>query len=174
MVRPLWDETWFEMAKPLVERGTCLRRNYAAIIVAPGNVLVSSGYTGAPRGTPNCIDLGKCVREEMKIPSGQNYEKCRSVHGEQNAIINANKVGSRSVAGCKMYIYGTDRKGNLPEICEPCMMCWRVIINAELEEVITLSKAGIKVYSVAERIKMLNEHPEIEFDAGYGTQKKSQ
>jgi len=137
--RPTWDETWFGMAKELVKRGTCLRRNYSALIVTPDNNLISSGYTGAPRGTPNCIDIGECYRNKMNIPSGRNYEKCRSVHAEQNAVINASRKGSTSIAGCNMYVYGEDAQTGMMVKSAPCLMCKRVIINAGIKKVFTLN-----------------------------------
>ena len=79
---------YLDMAQVALERGTCLRRNFGAVIVK-NDVIVSTGYTGAPRGRANCIDIGTCVRQKMGIPRGERYEFCRSVHAEANAIIAA-------------------------------------------------------------------------------------
>ena len=79
---------YLDMAQVALERGTCLRRNFGAVIVK-NDVIVSTGYTGAPRGRANCIDIGTCIRQKMGIPRGERYEFCRSVHAEANAIIAA-------------------------------------------------------------------------------------
>lgn len=86
--------------------------------------MVSQGYNGSPRGTPNCIDLGTCKRQEEKIPSGQMLEKCRAVHAEQNAIINAGSQG-KSVKGDILYC-----------TTYPCTICAGMIKNAGITEVI--------------------------------------
>lgn len=98
MKRPDKIDHYFNSAKVVAERSTCLRRRIGAIIVING-VQVSSGYVGSPRGTKHCMDSGKCLRVELKIPSGERYELCRSVHAEQNAIINAARVGLNIVGG---------------------------------------------------------------------------
>ena len=85
---------YLDIAEAILERGTCLRRNYGAIIVN-NDEIISTGYTGAPRGRKNCIDLNYCAREKLNIPRGERYELCRSVHAEANAIISA----SRGVLG---------------------------------------------------------------------------
>lgn len=63
---------YLDMAQVALERGTCLRRNFGAVIVK-NDVIVSTGYTGAPRGRANCIDIGTCVRQKMGIPRGERY-----------------------------------------------------------------------------------------------------
>ena len=87
---------YLDIAQTVAERGTCLRRCFGAIIVKNDSI-ISTGYNGAPRGRKNCSDLGCCRREELKIPRGERYELCRSVHAEANAIIAAsreNMIGS--------------------------------------------------------------------------------
>ena len=71
------DDYYLDIADAVANRSTCLRRKYGAIIVR-NDEIISTGYNGAPRGRRNCIDLGHCTREEMKIPSGERYELCRS------------------------------------------------------------------------------------------------
>lgn len=136
--RPSKDEYYLNIAKAVAKRGTCLRRNYGAVIVK-NDEIVSTGYTGAPRGRFNCNEIGRCVRMEKGIPSGQRYEMCRSVHAEQNAIIS----GSRDkMIGAVLYLYGWDVEHD----CEkkdpvPCSLCERMIINAGIVEVIALNPA---------------------------------
>ena len=79
---------YLDIAQTVTERGTCLRRKFGAIIVKD-DVIISTGYAGAPRGRQNCCDLGYCLRDKMNIPRGERYELCRSVHAEANAIIAA-------------------------------------------------------------------------------------
>ena len=82
---------YLDIAETVLERGTCLRRNFGAIIVK-NDQIVSTGYVGAPRGRENCCDLGYCTRAKLNIPRGQRYELCRSVHAEANAIIHASRT----------------------------------------------------------------------------------
>ena len=80
------ENYYLDIAETVLERATCLRRVYGAIIVK-NDEIISTGYNGAPRGRVNCSQLGYCNREQLNIPSGQRYELCRSVHAEMNAII---------------------------------------------------------------------------------------
>lgn len=124
---------YLDMADVARERGTCLRRNYGAVIVK-NDVIVSTGYVGAPRGRANCIDLGTCIREQMKIPRGERYEFCRSVHAEANAIIHASR---EQMLGATLYLVGRDAKTNeLIGDANSCTMCKRMIINAGIDKVI--------------------------------------
>jgi len=156
--RPSFDELYLGIARSLAERGTCLRRNFGAVITSEDNILLSTGYCGAPRGTPNCSDIGKCYRQEKNVPSGQNYELCRSVHAEANAVINAARQGTKILGG-KIYLCGIDAQtGELSGIA-PCMMCKRVIINAGLTEVIIQRKDGIEKINVADWVEEANRDP---------------
>ena len=87
---------YLDIAETVVARGTCLRRNFGAIIVK-NDEIISTGYVGAPRGRQNCCDLGYCTREKMNVPRGERYELCRSVHAEANAIISAGESTSSSL-----------------------------------------------------------------------------
>lgn len=123
---------YLDLAESVAQRGTCLRRNYGAVIVKNDEV-ISTGYVGAPRGRKNCTDLGKCIREEMKVPRGERYELCRSVHAEANAIISASRD---KMIGSAIYLAGTDAKtGEYIANSNSCSMCKRQIINAGIEKV---------------------------------------
>lgn len=127
------ENYYLDIAETVAERGTCLRRNFGAIIVNEDQI-VSTGYTGAPRGLRNCIDSGVCVRENMNVPRGERYELCRSVHAEANAIISADRV---KMLGGTLYLVGkTLKSGELVENASPCSMCKRLIINAGIHRVI--------------------------------------
>jgi dCMP deaminase len=124
---------YLDIARSVLERGTCLRRNYGAIIVK-NDEIISTGYSGAPRGRKNCSDMGYCLREKMNIPRGQNYEKCRSVHAEANCIISASR---RDMIGGNLYLVGKDMKTNeLVKNANSCTMCKRLILNSGIEKVI--------------------------------------
>lgn len=124
---------YLNIAETVLERSTCLRRQYGAIIVKHDEI-ISTGYNGAPRGRRNCVDLGRCTREELKVPSGQRYELCRSVHAEANAIISASR---NDMIGATLYLVGHDATtGALLTDTTSCSMCRRTIINAGIEKVI--------------------------------------
>ena len=127
------ENYYLDIAETVLERGTCLRRNYGAIIVN-NDQIVSTGYVGAPRGRKNCIDLGHCVREANNVPRGERYELCRSVHAEANAIISAPRD---KMIGATLYLAGRDAKtGELVANANSCSMCKRMIINAGIKTVI--------------------------------------
>ena len=124
---------YLDIADSVLERTTCLSRKYGAIIVR-NDEIISTGYNGAPRGRRNCSDLGRCTRETLRIPSGERYELCRSVHAEANAIISASR---RDMIGASIYLVGRDaRTGELLHDAMSCSMCKRQIINAGIDRVI--------------------------------------
>ncbi len=124
---------YLDIAQTVAERGTCLRRNYGAIIVK-NDEIISTGYVGAPRGRANCSDLGRCIRQELKIPRGERYEMCRSVHAEANAIISASR---RDMLGSTMYLVGMEKEsGEIVSNSCCCSMCKRMVINAGIREVV--------------------------------------
>ncbi len=140
MPRPSKTDYYLNIAKEVTQRGTCLRRNHGAVIVKDDQI-ISTGYTGAPRGSKNCCDTGKCIREELHIPSGERYELCRSVHAEQNAVINAARAGV-SVTGGTIYLYSENVKDGTINDAKPCKMCKRVMINAGLKSIVARTKEG--------------------------------
>ena len=127
------ENYYLDIAETVLERATCLRRVYGAIIVK-NDEIISTGYNGAPRGRANCVDMGYCSREAMKVPRGERYELCRSVHAEANAIISASR---RDMVGGTIYLVGRDaRTGELLADATSCLMCRRMVINAGLEKVV--------------------------------------
>lgn len=124
---------YLDIAETVLERGTCLRRNYGSIIVK-NDEIISTGYTGAPRGRKNCMDLNSCIREKLNVPRGTHYELCRSVHSEANAIISASR---RDMIGATLYLVGKDAKTRAyVENANSCSMCKRLIINSGIVKVI--------------------------------------
>ena len=124
---------YLDIAQTVSERSTCLRKRYGAIIVK-NDVIISTGYNGAPRGRKNCTDIGRCIREELGVPSGERYELCRSVHAEANAIISAARS---EVLGATLYMVCRDPKtGELIPGSTSCAMCQRLIINAGIARLV--------------------------------------
>ena len=127
------ENYYLDIADAVLERSTCLRRKYGAIIVR-NDEIISTGYNGAPRGRKNCSDIGRCAREELHIPSGQRYELCRSVHAEANAIISASR---RDMIGATLYLVGRDGVTNaLLTDAMSCAMCKKMIIKSGIQKVV--------------------------------------
>lgn len=124
---------YLDIAETVLKRGTCLRNNYGSVIVKNDSI-ISTGYTGAPRQRQNCIDLGTCRRKVKGTASGTGYEWCRSVHSEQNAIINASR---EEMIDSTLYLVGIKREtGDYVTDNEPCTLCKRMIINAGIKTVV--------------------------------------
>jgi dCMP deaminase len=120
-IRPSWEDYFMGIAVLVAQRSTCTRRAVGAIIVKDKRIL-STGYNGAPSGAQHCLDIG-CLREELKVPSGERHELCRGIHAEQNAIIQAALHGV-SVNGATLFCT------NLP-----CSICTKMIINAGIKKI---------------------------------------
>ena len=153
---------YLDIAQTVLKRSTCLRKRYGAIIVK-NDVIVSTGYNGAPRGRDNCIELGYCVREQMNIPRGERYELCRALHAEQNAIINASRD---QMLGATLYLVGEDSQTGelLTDVCS-CAMCKRMIINAGIEEV--LIRTSPTQYQTVDVRKWVREDDSLSGKFGY-------
>ncbi len=122
---------YLDIAETVIERGTCLRRNFGAVIVN-NDEIISTGYVGAPRGRKNCCDLKYCMREKLQIPRGERYEMCRSVHAEQNAIISAAR--NKMLGGTLFLVGKSYSDGSYVENSNPCALCKRMIINSGLKD----------------------------------------
>ena len=133
MVRRDKINYYLDLAEVVSQRGTCLRRNYGAVIVKNDEV-ISTGYVGAPRGRKNCSDTGVCIRQKMQVPRGERYELCRSVHAEANAIICASR---EQMIGATLYLVGKEMSnGEYVQNTSSCAMCKRMVINAGIDKVI--------------------------------------
>ena len=142
---------YLDIAQTVSERSTCIRRRFGAIIVK-NDVIIATGYNGAPRGRLNCSDIESCVREEMNVPRGERYELCRAVHAEANAIIAASR---EQMQGATMYMCCTDPwpKDVVGSICS-CAMCKRLIINAGIKEVVAREdKENYTIYQVSDWVR---------------------
>ncbi len=120
--RPGWDEYFMDIVSLVAKRSTCLRRSVGAVLVRDRRVL-ATGYNGAPSGVRHCLDVG-CLREKMKVPSGERHELCRGLHAEQNAIIQAALHGV-SINGSTLYSTN-----------HPCVICAKMIINSGIRKVL--------------------------------------
>lgn len=160
------DQYYLNIAKQISQRATCFRNKGGAIIVKD-DVILATGYIGAPRKTRDCFERKECLRDKLKIPHGRNYEICRSVHAEQNCFLNAARSGT-SILGGDIYIHCRDRKGK--EIDSfPCFICKKMIINAGLKRVICSTKEkGIKIFQVEDWIKDWQEGDILDDKFQYG------
>lgn len=153
------ENYYLDIAETVLERATCLRRVYGAIIVK-NDEIISTGYNGAPRGRKNCVDMGYCTREAMQVPRGQRYELCRSVHAEANAIISASR---RDMVGSTLYLVGKDaRTGELLHDATSCAMCRRQVINAGIAQVIIRkTKSEFDVVNVTDWVSQEDDVPAL-------------
>jgi len=134
------DDYYLGIAREVARRSTCFRRSIGAIIVRDDQI-ISTGYVGAPRKTRDSVEHGFCLRDRLGIPHGQRYELCRSVHAEQNAIINAARAGV-SLLGGNMYIFGSAADTGAPINAFPCFICKKMLVNAGLNRVICSTSDG--------------------------------
>lgn len=160
------EEYYLNIAKQIGQRATCFRNKGGAIIIKD-DVILATGYIGAPRKTKDCLERNECLRDKLKIPHGRHYEICRSIHAEMNCIINAARSGS-SILGGEMYIYATDREGNVVDSF-PCFICKKMIINAGLNRVICATKGGkYKIFKVRDWVKEWQEKDILDDKYQYG------
>lgn len=153
---------YLNIAKTVAERGTCLRRNFGAIIVK-NDEIISTGYVGSPRGRKNCCDLKYCTREKLQIPRGERYELCRSVHAEQNAIISAQRT---DMIGATLYLVGINYNDKeYVSNANPCALCKKMIINAGISKVIIRDTET--EYRIIDTEEYINNDESLEMVLGY-------
>ena len=128
------DKYYLGIAESVLERSTCLRRRYGAVIVN-NDEIVSTGYNGAARGEPNCNECGVCERERLNIPKGERYEIGVAVHAEQNALISASR---RDMMGGTIYIVGKEVSTGDYANPAPCLICARMLKNAGIARCVGL------------------------------------
>ncbi len=137
------DEYYLRIAEAVLQRSTCLRRKYGAVIVQ-NDVIVATGYNGSPRGMVNCCDTGECEREKHNVPKGERYELCVAIHAEDNAI---SAAGRDKCLGSTLYICGMEPDGKYANPA-PCLMCNRKIVNSGIKKVVGRSQDG-KIKEIA-------------------------
>ncbi len=164
------EEYYMNIAKEVASRATCFRMHHGAIIVKDDQI-IATGYNGAPRKTKDCFERNNCIRNELGILSGQRYEICRSVHSEQNAIINAARSGTSLLDGT-MYLYSVkiDDKGlELPFDAYPCFICKKMIINSGIKYLIVYQSDGkLKKYDIQKWINDWKNKDLIDDKEQYG------
>ena len=144
---------YLSIARQVATRGTCLRRNYGAVIVK-NDEIISTGYTGSPRGCDNCSDIGMCIRNELNIPGKERYELCKSVHAEMNAIISASR---KDMIGATLYLVGLNPDSTL-HTSSCCLLCQKMIINSGIKNIICQKEDGsFNEYTVNDFLKNIND-----------------
>jgi dCMP deaminase len=126
ITRPDIDEYFLKIASVVAERSTCRRHHVGAVAVRNKHIL-ATGYNGAAAGLRDCLELG-CLRDEMKIPSGERHEICRGIHAEQNVIVQASLHGV-SLEGSTIYCTHT-----------PCVLCAKMLVNAKIARFVSFGK----------------------------------
>lgn len=124
MQRPSWNAYFIEIARLVSSRSTCMRRQVGAVMVK-GKHILATGYNGTPTGITHCEVTG-CLREQLKVPSGERHELCRGLHAEQNAIIQAARHGI-DIDGATLYCTHS-----------PCIICTKMLINAGISQIVYL------------------------------------
>ncbi|MDI6602812.1 MAG: deaminase [Patescibacteria group bacterium] len=166
MSRPSKDRYYLNIAKEIAQRSTCLRVKFGAIVVKD-DVIVATGYVGASRKTKDCLERGVCLRDQEKIPHGQRYELCRSVHAEMNCLINAARSGAKALEG-DMFIYGENNQGKVIDAF-PCFICKKMIINTGLNRVVCSTKDGdFKIFNIQDWVKDWQEKDILDDKYQYG------
>ena len=165
--RPSKKEYYLHIAEEVSRRSTCYRVNIGAIIVRDDQI-IATGYVGAPRKTRDCREHGFCLRNELDVPHGHRYELCRSVHSEQNAIINAARAGV-SLLGGDMYIHAQSLEDSRLIDAVPCFICKKMIVNAGIARVISSMGDGtVKVFDVAAWIDQWQAYDILDDKHQYG------
>lgn len=118
-----WDLRFIKLCYSISEWSSCIRRKVGAVVVKDKRIL-TTGYNGAPAGVKSCAERNECLRNIKNIPSGTQQEVCYATHSEQNAIVQAAKMGI-PLEGATLYC-----------TTQPCVLCCRVIINSGIKRVV--------------------------------------
>ena len=137
-------DTYLNCAEVFAYRSTCIKRKYGAVIVKD-DVIISTGYNGAPRGFDNCCDLGECPRIKRDMHQGDGYGICRAIHAEANALLNCSR---HQTIGADLYLTGVNPGDNSIHRAKPCPICARTIIQAGIENVILRVGEGADNYVI--------------------------
>ena len=143
-------DTYLNCAEVFAYRSTCIKRKYGAVIVKD-DVVISTGYNGAPRGFENCCDLGECPRMERDMHQGDGYGICRAVHAEANALLNCSR---QQTIGADLYLTGVNPEDNTIHKAKPCPLCARMIIQAGIRNVYLRNGEGENNYEVIQAEKL--------------------
>ena len=146
-------DTYLNCAEVFAYRSTCIKRKYGAVIVKD-DVVISTGYNGAPRGFDICCDLGKCPRIERDMHQGEGYGICRAIHAEANALLNCSR---QQTIGADLYLTGVNPKDNSIHRAKPCPLCARMIIQAGIKNVYLRLGEGPDHYVIVPHDKRMNK-----------------
>ena len=120
-----WDQRFMDMAKMVGSWSSCFQQNrQIGAVIVRNKRIITTGYNGAPAGVKSCVERGECLRRKLNIPSGTQHELCYAIHAEQNAIIQAAKLGI-SIEGATLYCTH-----------QPCVICAKMIVNSGISRVI--------------------------------------
>jgi cytidine/deoxycytidylate deaminase family protein len=120
-----WDERFLKMAEEVAAWSSCFQENrQVGAVIAKNKRILTTGYNGASAGILSCKDRGECLRRKLNIPSGTRHEMCYATHAEQNAIIQAAKMGV-SIDGATLYCTH-----------QPCVICSKMIINSGIVRIV--------------------------------------
>ena len=141
-----WDERFLQMAEQVATWSSCFQENrQVGAVIALNKRILTTGYNGASAGIVSCKERGECIRRKLNIPSGTQHELCYATHAEQNAIIQAAKLGI-SIDGATLYCTH-----------QPCVICAKMIINSGIKRIVyrhgypdefsikLLSEAGVEI-----------------------------
>lgn len=165
---------YLNIAEQVSRRSTCMSSQFGCLIVRDDQI-ISTGYNGAPRGTKDCMELGNCLRRKLNIPSGTQYELCRSVHAEQNAIINAARAGVSLLNG-KLFLFGRKVLAGDEQLISayPCFICKKMILNCGITEVIANDENNELVeYKVVDWVEEWAKNDMIEDSKKYSADYKT-
>jgi len=136
-----WDKRFMELAQTIADWTSCFQpnRKIGAVIVKNKRI-VTTGYNGAPSGHPSCMERGECLRRKANIPSGMQQEYCYAIHAEQNAIVQAARLGI-SIEGATIYCTH-----------QPCAICSKLIVNSGIVRIVYMQPYPDKL-----AVEILNE-----------------
>lgn len=169
------NQYYLNIAQQVAQRATCMSAHFGCIIVKDDQI-ISTGYNGAPRKTKDCYEIGFCLRRKLGVKSGTQYEMCRSVHAEQNAIVNAARAGV-SLLGSNMYLFGKRIWEGADELLNayPCFICKKMILNAGVSKIISNDEDGKLVeYDVEEWTEQWSKNDMIEDTQKYSANYKKE
>ena len=159
-----WDKRFMEVCRLIGTWTSCVRPNRAVgAVITKNNRILATGYNGAPAGVKSCAEKGYCMREKLKVPRGERYELCRSVHAEQNAIISARR---KDMIGSTLYLVGINYDdGKYVSGARPCALCKRMIINAGIKQVIVRDTTD--AYTIIDVSEFIENDETLEGVLGY-------
>jgi len=150
-----WDYRFMEMAELVATWSSCVKENrHVGAVLVKDNRILTTGYNGAPSGVKSCKERGECIRVKLNIASGTMQEMCYAVHAEQNAIVQAARLGIATGKEA-VTLYCTQ---------QPCVICAKMIINSGIRRVVykqgypddfsleLFKEAGVKVERIEERV----------------------